>query len=351
VAQVALVAVIVSLGAGVLWVASGAVGPVISTAVRGFGSVITSIGTVVASPEPTTAPLIADAPTIVSPDEPYTNAATVDVTVHVPPAVVGLDGYVVHLWVTLPDQDPKDLVETAVGETSTLVIPGVELAKGRNDIQASITGPGGESERSAIATWVRDTSKPKLTIISPKDNTSTTKSSVTVKGKTQPQSTVHLRNDANGASATVDADADGLFQAKLALAAGSNTIAVTTTDPAGNGNDVTLTIRKGLGKLVVSLTGSAYTFKVSKLPRKLTLDVVVTGPDGKPVAGAMAVFTISVPNLQVIDSSQIPTGSDGTATFSTTIPAGAGLQPGLATVWVTTDAYGQGTDRQVLTFK
>ncbi len=344
-------AVIVSLGIGVTWVASGAVGPVISTAVRGFGTVITSIGAVVASPEPTTAPLIADAPIIVPPDEPYTNAATVDVTVHVPPAVVGLEGYMVHLWVTRPDQDPKDQAEAQVGETSTLVIPGVELAKGRNDIQASISGPGGESERSAIATWVRDTSKPKLTIISPKDNTSTTKSSVTIKGKTQPQSTVHVRNDANGASATVDADADGLFQARIALAAGSNAIAVTTTDPAGNGNDTTLNIRKGLGKLVVSLTGSAYTFRVSKLPKKLSLDVVVTGPDGKPVAGATALFAVTVPGLEPIVSSQIPTGSDGSATFTTTIPSGANVGSGLAVVQITTDTFGDGTDRQVLTVK
>ncbi len=350
-ARIGLAAAIVALGAGVLWVASGSVGPVVASAVRGLGDMVESLGSVVSTPSPTVAPRIAEAPIIVSPDEPYTNADSVDVTVHVPTSVVGQDGYSVHLWVTLPDASPTILAEVPVGQTSTLVITDVGLSKGRNDIQASVAGPGGESERSAIATWVRDTSKPKLTIISPKNNASTTKSSINVKGKTQPLSTVHLRNDANGASATVDADADGLFAAKIALATGDNTIAVTTVDPAGNSNDTSLSIRKGSGSLLVSLTGSTYRFKASKLPRTITLRAVVSGPDGKPVSGANALFTVSVPGLEAIVSSEILTGRDGSATFSTTIPAGAMAGSGLATVLVTTNSYGQGTDRQALTVK
>ena len=351
VAGLVLVVAIAVLGAGMLWVGSGAVGSVVSTAVRGFGDLLESIGSAVSSPSPTAAPRIADAPVIVSPDEPYTSAANVDVTVHVPTDVVGQDGYSIRLWVTLPDSDPTVLAEVAVGQTSTLVISGVELSKGRNDIQASIVGPGGESERSAIATWVRDTSKPKLTIISPADNASTAKDSINIRGKTQPSSTVHLRNNANGASATVDADSDGLFAAKIALTPGSNAIAITTTDPAGNTNDVTITVRKGVGKLTVALTGSKYRFTASNLPKSLRLTVVVTDPDGKPVVGATALFTVTVPGLEPIVSSELPTGSDGSVSFSVTIPKGALAGSGLATVLVTTSDYGTGTDRQVLTIK
>jgi hypothetical protein len=346
-----LAAAIAVLGLGVLWVGSGAVGPVLASAVRGLGDAIQSIGSAVSSPEPTPTPLIAQAPTIVSPDDAYTNADSVDVTVRLPPEVVGVAGYTVRLWVTLPDADPTILAEVPVGQTSTMVIPQVDLAKGRNDIQASIAGPGGESERSAIATWVRDVSKPKLTIISPSDNASTTKSSIRIKGKTQARSTVHLRNNANGASATVDADGDGLFVAQITLAAGSNTIAITTTDPAGNTNDLTLTIRKGLGKLGVVLTGSRYRFTAAALPKALRLTVLVTGPDGAPLAGASALFTVSVPGLEPIVSSEITTRADGTATFSVTVPAGAMRGAGLATVLVTTDQFGTGTDRQALTFR
>jgi hypothetical protein len=160
-----------------------------------------------------------------------------------------------------------------------------------------------------------------------------------------------VRNDANGASATVDADADGLFKTRIALSTGTNTIAITTVDPAGNSNNASLTVRKGSGQLLVSLTGSTYRFNVKKLPKALTLRAVVTGPDGKPVRGATALFTISIPGLEAIVSSEVVTGGDGSATFRTTIPAGAMAGSGLATVLMTTDAYGSGTDRQPLTVK
>jgi hypothetical protein len=74
----------------------------------------------------------------------------------------------------------------------------------------------------------------------------------------------------------------------------------------------------------------------------------VTGGDGSRLAGATALFTISIPGLQAIVSPQIPTGGDGTASFSTTIPAGAQTGTGLASVLVTSGA-GSGTDRQSLT--
>lgn len=350
-AGILLAVAIASLGLASLWVASRAVGPVVDAAVHGFGDLIASVGTVIGSPEPTVTPAVAAAPVIVAPDEPYTRAKSVSVTVQIPPEVVGKAGYSVRLWITVPDSQPADVADAQVGQTSTMVIPQVPLSKGRNDIQASIVGPGGESERSAIATWIRDTSKPKLTIISPKDNATTTRNAIRIKGSTQPSSTVHVRNNSNGDSATVDADADGLFQARITLAAGTNSIGVTTTDPAGNSNDTTITIRKGAGKLVVSLAASRYTFNSLKLPRSLKLTVVVTDPDGNLASGATALFTVTVPGLQPIVSPELTTGSDGSATFSVTIPNGAMAGSGLATVLVTTTDFGQGTDRQALTIK
>jgi hypothetical protein len=350
-AQLGLGALVVALGMGVLWVASGSVGPAVASAVKGFGNVVESIVAVGGTPEPSETPMIAEAPTIVPPDDPYTNSDTTEVTVQVPASVIGQAGYAVRLWVTLPDAQPTVLAEATVAQVATMVISNVPLSKGRNNIQASIVGPSGEGPLSPAQSWIRDTSKPKLTIISPKDNASTTNSSIRIKGKTQPNSTVHVRNDANGASVTVDADADGLFSARIALAVGVNTIALTTVDPAGNGNDTTVTVRKGSGQLRVSLSGSSYRFKASRLPKSLTLRAVVTGPDGKPVPRATALFTISIPGLEAIVSSEISTGGDGSATFATTIPSGAMAGSGLATVLVTAGSYGQGTDRQALTVK
>jgi hypothetical protein len=348
---VVLAVAVAALGLGIVWVGSGRVGPFVSSMVQGLGGFVATVGQAVSSTPPTAPPAISDAPTIVPPDQPYTNDDAVDVTINVPGPVVGSSAYTVRLWVTLKDQQPKVLSEEAVGPTSVLLLPGVALSPGRNDFQASVVGPGGESALSSVVTWVLDTSKPKLTIISPADGTSVTKDAITVKGKTQAGSSVRLRNDINGATATVDADKNGLFSARLAVAAGMNAILITATDPAGNPNEASITIRKGSGKLTASLTASAYRFRAAKLPRTVSFAVVVDGPDGRPVKGAVALFTVSVPGLQAVVSGEIATGGNGTATFTTSIPSGAMPGSGLATVLVTTDKYGSITDRQVLTVR
>ena len=137
----------------------------------------------------------------------------------------------VRLWVTLKDRDPELVQEVPVGATSVLVIQEVELEKGRNDMQASIMGPGGESELSAVATWILDQSRPSIKITSPKDNASTIEDAVTVKGKTQASSGVRVKNDNNGAAVTATAGKDGLFEARIAIDTGINTLTVTATDP------------------------------------------------------------------------------------------------------------------------
>lgn len=349
--KAAMAVSVVLLSFGVLWVASGAVGPVVDGAVRGIGGLVNSVGNVVSSPAATEAPATSDSPVVVAPDQPYTNDDLVDVTVNVPSSVAGQEGYTVRLWVTLPDKEPQILTEVPVGPTAVQVIPDVELTKGRNDIQASVVGPGGESELSQIATWILDQSRPKITISAPKDNSSTTKDTITVKGKTQAGSTIRVKNDLNGAVESTQAGKDGLFSVKITVDAGYNTLTITATDPAGNPNTETITVRKGSGAMQVALTGSVYRFSSKKLPKNVTFTVVVTGPDGRRVSGAVALFTVSVPGLEAIVSNELVTNGDGTASFSTNVPKGAQPGTGLATVLVTTDSFGTLTDRQVLTVK
>jgi hypothetical protein len=343
-----LAASIVLLGGAILWAGAGQVGPFIASVVQGFGGLVSQVGTV-ASPTPTAVPDLAGSPTIESPAQPYTNDDTISVTVNVPAAVTGLDGYTVRLYVTLPDEDAELVVEEHVGQLSVQVLTGVTLAAGRNDFQAAIFGPGGESERSDVATWILDQSKPKVNVISPKDNAQVNRNIVTVKGKSQAGAEIRLQNAANGAIATTIAGSDGLWEAQLQVAAGGNSITVTATDPAGNQNTTVLTLRRGAGRLMATLSASAYRFKASRLPRQITLTVTVTDPDGRRLQGATALFTVSVPGLEAIVSREIRTNGDGVATFRTTIPSGAQKGSGLATVLVTTDGDGSVTDRQVLT--
>ena len=335
-----------------LMIGLGLVGPAVSSMGGALGGMVGSLTHIVISPSPTSNGSVSDAPVIEPPNAPTTNIASVDLTVHVPEAIVGLSGYSCRLYVALGDAQPTVVTESPVGGTATMVLSSVALAAGANTFTATVVGPAGESAPSSAVTITLDVSKPKITISSPKNGSSATGSSVTVKGKTQAASTVRLQNDANGATATAAADDTGLFSIPIAIAAGPNNITITVTDPAGNGNTATLTVNKGTGTLTVSLTGTVYQFDSKKLPTNVTFTAVVVGADGKRVAGADALFTVSVPGLQALVSSVVTTDAKGTATFSTSIPKGATAGSGLATVLITMPSGTQtATDRAVLTVR
>jgi hypothetical protein len=210
-------------------------------------------------------------------------------------------------------------------------------------------GKAGESDPSSVVTYILDQTAPKVTISSPKEGAAISRDSVLVKGKTQAESMIVLRNDANGATATTQAGTDGLFEARIALGAGTNGITVTATDPAGNTGSSIVTVRRGSGTLTASLTASSYRLSVKSLPTNLELVVTVTDPDGRALGGATALFTVSIPGLETIVSSEVTTSGNGTAVFRTRIPKGAQVGSGLASVLVTTSEYGTTSDREPLT--
>ena len=344
-----LAASILLLGGTILWVSAVLLGPLVASTLRGLGGLVPDVATVTASPSPTAAPDLAGAPSIQAPDNPYTNRKTMDITVNVPAEVTGTDDNTIRLYDTLADQEPQLIREEPVGATSIHVLVGVTLTPGRNDLQAVIFGPGGEGERSEVATWILDRSKPKAKVISPEDNATVNRSRVTVKGKSQAGAEIRLQNAANGAIATTTAGSDGLWETRIAVANGTNLITVRATDPAGNENTAELTVIKGSGKLTAALSTSTSRFKASKLPKKITLTVTVTDPDGQRLQGAVALFTVSVPGLEAIVSAEIATDGDGVASFTTTVPPGAMPGGGLATVLVTVSGQREVSDRQVLT--
>ena len=140
---------------------------------------------------------------------------------------------------------------------------------------------------------------------------------MTVKGKSQagsaspPPERRQRRDRAPSRPAS-----DGLWETEIAVANGTNAIAITAVDPAGNENTTELrAASRGPGELTAALTGSAYRFRASKLPKRMTLTVAVTDSDGRRLQGATALFTVSVPGLEAIVSGEIKTNGDGIATF------------------------------------
>ena len=342
--RVALVAAVLALSAGVLFIGVNGFGIVaggIGSTLGGFVSDVTSTP----SPRPVVA-VISDPPSLEQPGEPYTAESTADLVVTVPAGLAGSLDHRIKVYLALPEQPPTAIQESPIAAQQKTIIP-VTLEKGINDFTVSIVGPAGESETSAVARYVFDATPPKITVTSPKNNAVVNGKAVTLKGKTQARTTLLARNDASGSSIAGTAAADGTFTLSLALSPGVNTIVITGTDPAGNVTETSLKVKRGSGKLTAKLTASVYQIKRSRLPEPVTLSAIVTDPDGKPLGGAEVTFTLSMPGIPTVTVDG-KTTANGRALFTTTIPKGADIGQGSATVLVTSKELGSTEDYTVI---
>ncbi|MFH1475674.1 MAG: hypothetical protein ABIG85_07420 [Chloroflexota bacterium] len=336
-ARLAMLVAVVALAAVVVSTVTGILPRVVSAIGTTLGGIADSV-LPTASPSASLVPIPAP-PTLVSPDKAYTNRPTATLVGTVPLEVVGRDGFLVRIYVALPDQLPVAVRDVEVGETPAFVVEKLALEPGRNDVTATLVGPGGESEPSSVITYILDQKKPPVTVTSPKNGATVNGATAKVTGKTQGNSVVVARNEANGTSVTVTADAKGAFTVEVTLRSGANGIALTATDPAGNVGTAVLTIRRGSGSLDLGLSASAFRISAARLPRVIELRARVTDPDGGLLSRQAVSFTLSIPGVPVITGEDVSDGS-GMATFRTTIPAGATVGSGLATAFVTTTGFG-----------
>jgi len=345
-ARLALLVAVVALAAVVLSTVTGVLPKVVSaigTALGGIAETVLPTPSPSASLTPIPAP-----PMLVAPERAATNQPTVTVVGTVPLEVVRRDGFIVRIYVALPDQEPVAVRDVAVGETPSFVVENLPLEPGRNDVTATLVGPGGESEPSPAVTYVLDTSKPKITVTAPEDGATVNGATATITGKTQGSSVVVARNEANGSSATATADAKGAFTLEIALRSGANGVSLSATDPAGNVGTAVLTVLRGSGVLELALSASAYRISAARLPRAIELSARLNDPDGGLLAGETVSFTLSIPGVPVITGDDTSDES-GIATFRTTIPAGATVGSGLATAFVGTAEFGEASAQIAIT--
>ena len=346
VTRTVLALTVAGLAAIAFFVAVGGIGPVLSTLVAGFG---TAAGHLTATPSPNQSLVpLTDSPRIAVPDQPYTNNDTVQLTITVPLEALSDPTAKVRIYLALEGLQPAPLMDVDVGTTSRMVVP-FKLTEGRNDISATLFRGGEESDQSPFVTYFLDLTKPKITVTSPKNGSATKDPQVRIKGTTQAGTTLVARNAANDASVSSAAGANGAFELRMTLAPGTNAIEITGTDPAGNVGSTTLTVLQGSDEMGVRLAASIYRVSISHPPSSIQLSVVVTDPTGAPLAGATAFFTLQIPGLAPI-SNQLTTGPNGRAAFTTPIVGKLAVGGGVGTVLVTTDLFGQSSDRVTLTF-
>lgn len=337
---------VVALAGVVLWTATGELPRLAAAIGDAFGGVT---GGLLTTPSPSPTPVdVIEPPVLDAPSEPYTNRAEVDVTGSVPPAIAGRHGYVIRIYVSLPDQPPTPVREVAVGETPAFVIRELPLQPGRNEVSATVVGPSSESEPSPIVTYVLDTAKPKITITSPKSGATVNGPTVTIKGTTQGRSEIVARNETTGAVGTASAKSDGTFSVKVGLGTGTNAVKVTVTDPAGNSASKVISFRRGSGEATVRLNASTYRLSAARLPRALVLTAIVTDPNGRPIGATPVTFTVSIPGVPAI-TGEGRTNASGEASFRLTVPKGATPGTGPATALAATDDYGDVSTSIVIT--
>jgi hypothetical protein len=282
---------------------------------------------------PTPLPFIApDAPRLVLSGTGWTNQSDFEVHGFVPLGLGDQRGYSVRVYVNGDLAGESPLRGT---QDFTLTVP---IPDGPSVITATIAGPSGEGAESAPLQVVFDDTPPVVKITAPKKGATIKADTVIVKGTTQADSTVTVRNDTNGGRASGIA-AGGAFAIEIGIAGGPNDLHITAVDPAGNSTTSTLSVVGGTGgaRATVPLAKSTVTLK--SLPAALGASVRVIGADGKVVNGAVVVFTIQIPGIGPVQSPGILT-VNGTASFDTQIPKGATKGTGLVTVLVTSDAYG-----------
>ena len=344
--RVLMVVGIVALGGVVVFAGIGVLGRAAAYISTSLSQTISQVTT---SPSPSpVADIAPNAPALSVPSESYTNQATVDLSGTVPPSFAGQDNVVIRIYRQLQDAGPEKVAELPVGETPAFIVPGLELAKGRNDFTATLIGPGGESEVSKAITYILDTTKPKITVTRPTKDAVVNGKTVTIIGKTQARSSLVAKNLANNASVTGKAGDDGAFKLVLAVANGPNNIRITATDPAQNQAAVVLSVNRGAGKLRAEITASRYQFVRKRLPDDVTLTVVVTDPDGHPLDGATVTFTLTPPGVAPITRT-LTTDGEGRARWRTSIPKGASVGRGIAAALVHTKDFGNTTTQTFIT--
>ena len=339
-----------ALGVFALFTATGGLPDLASGLGGAIGSAVDSFE---ATPSPTPAvggPLAA--PTLDQPGESYTNQPTVAVSGRLPSVVAGLPGYRVRLYAAAGDAPPVKVAEIeAPTMTALFTIGGVGLVNGANDFTATVVdATGGESVPSSPIRYVLDQSIPRVVLTSPKDGSTVSGATVDLVGTTQSRSSLVARNEANGAVVVATAEGDGSFTITVPLAPGPNGLSIQTTDPAGNTSTFQFAITRAGEALSVTLRSSAYRLRTTKLPATVTLTATVTGPDGGPLVGVAASFSLSIPGVPLVTGT-VTTDATGIASFRVTVPAGAGVGTAAATVFVSAEGIGEASGRTAITIQ
>jgi hypothetical protein len=333
-----------SVGVGLLSGVAGQLGGAIGGAISKVSSQSQSPATAAPSGVALDTPVFQQPP-----DQGFTNQKQVVLAGSVPGTAIGKSGYLVRIFSVAANGIKSPVADIPIGQVTQFQSPALNLVEGPNAFVAVLVSPSGEGSSSPPVVYTLDTKPPAIKIGSPANNSTQTGTQVHVTGTTDANATVTIRNSQapGGNQSSQVVGGDGKFDLTVALVAGSNSIQITSTDPAGNSATASLTLKRDFGQLAVHLTVAPAKFSVAA-PTPITLTAHATSVNGGPLANASVTFTLTVTGLGPITPASMTTDATGTATWTTTV-TGATEGSGLATVQVTSSTGDSVTDSTKIT--
>jgi hypothetical protein len=233
-------------------------------------------------------------PVITPPDEAVLTEREIDLEVRIPDTGVPARSYLIQVY---RDGEAAGEPQRARGPVTT--VRRIALHRGENQIQVALVNDGGQGPLSEPVIVRVDDRAPALELRDPQDGAVISSPLVTVRGVSEPDLEVRVRNLTNGGEWTVTADARGVFTTEVTLAQGLNRLEFRVTDGAGNPQELAFSLTRGDGAPTGRVTVSRPSIRLAALPVSMDIAFELRDADGRLPDGVKVNFSVSVPGQDV----------------------------------------------------
>jgi len=239
-------------------------------------------------------------PLLITPNPSVVASQSITLRGSLPQDLLEKQGSKLRIIVATADGSVLTGAEIDIPRTAGFEISGIPISEGANVIRAVVVTDGKEGTPSAAITVTRDTLPPEVTITNPTPGEFVSGDSITVRGKSEPNLEIQLRNETTGLIGSGRSDASGGFGVTVGMRDGVNLLAVTAIDAAGNSakTSVEITTSANVGR--VTIIANPATILHSRTPKQFRLTAQATDSSGLSVVGAQVCFTIQAPGLAPI---------------------------------------------------
>ena len=260
------------------------------------------------------------APLLVAPSPATVAAQTITIRGSLPDDLLGLSDATLLIKVETEDGSVITGAEVELPKTPAFEISGIPLASGENIISAVVVVAGTEKTPSNAVTVTRDTTAPEVTITSPAPGQLVSGAEVTVRGDSEGDADIQVRNETSGITSNGKANNNGQYSINISLRNGINVLSITATDAVGNSSrtSVEITTNASVGRVTVVVNPG--TIFLNKSPKSFRITATATDSTGAPVVGANVCMMITAPGLSPISLPCSLSDSNGRAIGEYTFP-------------------------------